>query len=129
MLDVLLDALLDAFIGSVTWGLNVLQLPTRQLAFVLYRAKGNLPSHRSADGNISRFGFSCQPDGVSDRDRLEPFHYLVRIRLLSYTFRWTRVRARYRRPFRIEQNRLSSRNGDQPFNRASTFSTAAIAPA
>jgi hypothetical protein len=30
---------LDAFIGSVTRGLNVLQLPTRQLAFVLYRGK------------------------------------------------------------------------------------------
>ena len=30
---------------------------------------------------------------------------------------------------RIEQNRFSSRNADQPFNRASTFSTAAIAPA
>jgi hypothetical protein len=57
------------------------------------------------------------------------FPLLVRIRLLSYTFRWTRVRARHRRPFRTEQNRFSSRNADQPFNRASTFSTAAIAPA
>ena len=37
MLDVLLDVLLDAFIGSGTRALNVSQLPTRQLTFVLFR--------------------------------------------------------------------------------------------
>ena len=37
MLDVLLNVLLDAFIGSGTRGLNVSQLPTGQLAFVMFR--------------------------------------------------------------------------------------------
>ena len=32
-----LEVLLDAFIGSGTRGLNVSQLPTGQLAFVLFR--------------------------------------------------------------------------------------------
>ena len=37
VLDVLLDVLLDAFIGSGMRGLNVAQLPTGQLGFVLFR--------------------------------------------------------------------------------------------
>jgi hypothetical protein len=37
VLDVLLDVLFDAFIGSGTSGLNVSQPPTGQLAFLLFR--------------------------------------------------------------------------------------------
>ena len=41
MLDVLLDVLLDAFIGSGTRGLNVSPLPTGQRAFVLFRCQNS----------------------------------------------------------------------------------------
>jgi hypothetical protein len=41
VLDVLLDVLLDAFIGFETRGLNVSPLPTGQLAFVLFHCQNS----------------------------------------------------------------------------------------